>query len=239
MSFGIIIDVVLIGIIALCAYRGFRTGLIMSLIGIIAVVVAVYGANLIATTYSSEFTGIAEPFVSGLIDTAATKLLNTGASASGDTPKEALKAGEESDVLKVASSVLRELGLTEEVAGGIAEEVAMRERTVSAKMAETLAKFLSEKLCFVATFVISFALIMIITTALGNVLDLVFGLPGLETLNHVLGGVLGAGKGIVIVLVITLVCRYLGLLIGDELVNSSIMLRTLVESNALASILNL
>lgn len=239
MKIGLIIDLVLIGIIIFCAYRGFRTGLITSLVGIVAIVVAIYGANLIATTYSAEFTGIAEPFVSGLIDSAQAKILNYDPASGSDKPKEALKAGEESNVQKVTNSILRELGLSEEIAGDLADKVAKQESTVSASMSDTISKFLSERLCFIAAFVIGFALIMIITSAIGNMLDLVFGLPGLENINHILGGVLGAVKGIAIVLVITLMCRYMGMIIGDDIINDSFMLRSLVESNALASILNL
>ena len=51
---GLIIDIVLIAIVVFCAWRGFRAGLITSIIGVVAVVVAIYGANLIAATYSGE-----------------------------------------------------------------------------------------------------------------------------------------------------------------------------------------
>lgn len=239
MTIGLIIDIVLIGILVLCTYRGFKSGLITSIVGIIAVVVAIYGANLVATTYSPEFTGIAEPFVSGLIDSAQTKIMNYDPASSKEAPKVVLTEDEESDVTKVTVSILRELGLNEEIADSIADSVSKQENTVSIKMSETISRFLSEKLCFVAAFVITFALIMIICAAIGNVLDLVFGLPGLEALNHILGGILGAVKGIAIVLVITLVCRYLGIVLGEEIIDETFILKRLVDSNMLASILNL
>ncbi len=41
----IIMDVLLVGIIVLAAYRGFRKGIIASVIGLVSLVVAIYGAN--------------------------------------------------------------------------------------------------------------------------------------------------------------------------------------------------
>ena len=51
MAISIIMDVVLVGIIVLAAYRGFRKGIIASVIGIVSLVVAIYGANLLAVTF--------------------------------------------------------------------------------------------------------------------------------------------------------------------------------------------
>lgn len=239
LNISLIIDIVLVLIIAVCAYRGFRSGLITSIIGVLAVVVALYGANLIATTYSSEFTGIAEPFVSGLIDTAQQKILNYDPASSKETPKAPLTGTDLTNVEKVTNSVLVELGIGDDIAADIAENVAKQEEIVSAKMSETIAKFLSEKLCFIAAFIIGFALIMIICTAIGNVLDVVFGLPGLENLNHILGGVLGAVKGVAIVLVIALMCRYLGFIVGEDIMEETFLLKRLTDSNMIASIFNL
>jgi hypothetical protein len=64
----IIIDLLLIGILALCVWNGYRKGLILGISGILALVVAFYGANLIADTYSSEFISMVKPFIAGIVD---------------------------------------------------------------------------------------------------------------------------------------------------------------------------
>ena len=64
----IIIDLLLIGILALCVWNGYRKGLILGISGILALVVAFYGANLIAETYSSEFTSMGEHFIAVFVD---------------------------------------------------------------------------------------------------------------------------------------------------------------------------
>ena len=76
MAISIIMDVVLVGIIVLAAYRGFRKGIIASVIGIVSLVVAIYGANLLAVTFSGEFVGVLEPFVSGIVDSTEAKFVS-------------------------------------------------------------------------------------------------------------------------------------------------------------------
>lgn len=255
MLISIIMDLILVGIIALCAYRGFRSGFIASVIGVISVVVAIFGANLVATTFSGEFVGMLEPFVSGLVDTAEAKILNYDAAKPEEETAEESEEAEETEndnvpvaplpksdhnnAKKVSNSILKEFGLSDEIAEAIASEVTKITQTVNSQMTTSLTSLICEKLSFIALFIISFALIMILFTAVGNVLDLVFGLPGLENINHILGGILGAAKGIVIVVVICCLCRYLGLIIDKEIVENTWIMSRLMENNFIAHILNI
>ena len=239
----IIMDVLLVGIIVLAAYRGFRKGIIASVIGLVSLVVAIYGANLLAVTFSGEFVGVLEPFVSGIVDSTEAKILSYGsgseAEESGYVPAEPVNSEDAKNSYKVSYSVLKELGLDDKIADSIATEVTKVTDTVSSRMNSSLTQKICEKLSFLAVFVIAFALIMIIFAAIGNMLDLVFGLPGLENLNHILGGILGAAKGIAIVIVICCVCRYLGILIGAEIVENTWIMKRLMENNLIANLLKI
>ena len=66
-----IIDLVLLLIILLCAWRGFRNGLIAGILAVCAVLFSIYAADILADTYSGEFTKMLEPFVTGAVDTAS------------------------------------------------------------------------------------------------------------------------------------------------------------------------
>ncbi|MBQ4381411.1 MAG: CvpA family protein [Oscillospiraceae bacterium] len=246
---GLIIDIVLIAIVVFCAWRGFRAGLITSIIGVVAVVVAIYGANLIAATYSGEFVGMTEPFVSGLVDSVETKIMGYTPSAEEEdnetqdsntfVPVLPVLGEDAKNVLKVCTSVLRQMGLAPEIADRIASDVDDSVDTVSAGMNAQLTTALCEKLCFIGVFIVAFLLIMIIFTAIGNVLDLVFGLPGLENINHILGGLLGAVKGAAIVIVICCVLRYLGIVLTPAVLDSTFITKRLMESNLVADILKI
>ena len=54
----LIIDLILIAIVAFCAWNGYRKGFIMGISGILALIVAFYGAQIVADTYSQEFTSM-------------------------------------------------------------------------------------------------------------------------------------------------------------------------------------
>jgi hypothetical protein len=45
-----------------------KKGLIPGLLSIFVIIISLYGANIVAQTYSGEFTPVLEPFVSGIVD---------------------------------------------------------------------------------------------------------------------------------------------------------------------------
>lgn len=238
---GKVLDLILIGIILLAAWRGFRAGFINGICGILAVIVAVYGGNLISNTYSSEFTDMLEPFVSGVVESVEGKVIDSikGEGSDSFVPVYDLSQVTESDVGGVCIAVMRQLGISEGSAEKLSEEITKQADEVNSKMLDALTALLCERIAYIALFAISFLLIIIIFTAVGNILDLAFGLPGLENINHILGGVFGAAKGILIVLVITCVCRYMGILLKTDLLEGTIIMKRLIESNFIANLLQI
>ena len=75
---GIVIDIVLALIVILFVWRGYKNGLIISLVGALALVIAFAGANIVARTFSDEFSGMLEPFVGGVVDKAVSGVLMGG-----------------------------------------------------------------------------------------------------------------------------------------------------------------
>ena len=60
-----IIDLVLLGILILCAWDGYKKGLIMGVVSILIFAISVYGANLLANTFSFDVVPAMKPFASG------------------------------------------------------------------------------------------------------------------------------------------------------------------------------
>ncbi len=243
MSF--ILDILLLAIIGLCGWRGFRTGIINGVCGILAVIVAIYGANLVAKTFADDFTTMLEPFIMGVVDSSIDDI--TGISDSTDTEltREEIDAfletvqneNGEFDVHNVSMEVLRRLGLTDSAAEGIADEMAQEHDRVSFDFISDLGEKLCGRLAFVAVFAVAFILISIVFMVIGNIFDLSFGLPGHENLNHITGAALGVIKGILVVVVIACIFRYLGLLMPDGLISGTWIFEGLIGSNKLADIL--
>ena len=250
-----ILDGLVVLIALLCAWRGWRKGIIGGLCSILAVVVAFYGANLIATTYSSEFTGVVEPFSNGIVDSVINKV--TGKNDSGEEQSEEGKEeGEEEgskkwelvvplsdeeklDVYSVSFSALRQLGFHEEVASSIAKKAAEVSNLVNSDLSQFLAERLSSVIAYVAVFVIAFVLISILFVVLGNILDLVFELPGIELVNRFLGLALGLGKAFCILQFLGFLTRYIGIVIPEKSVAATYFFKYFVEYNYLAAFLGI
>lgn len=219
----IIIDLVLIAIVAYCAWNGYRKGFIMGISGILALVIAFYGAQIVADTYSQEFTSMLKPFVSGIVDGAV-----------ADVQEENSQQYNDNDVYGVTYDALGNIGVLKTAAEDIAQEISERVERTGQTMREEIVNVLCSKIAYVLTAVVVFLLILIVFTVLANILNLAFKMPGLEAINEIAGGAFGFVKGAVIIVTIAWVMRYLGVLIDEDIVNKTILLEWLMEHNLVA-----
>ncbi len=216
----LIIDLILIAIVAFCAWNGYRKGFIMGISGILALIVAFYGAQIVADTYSQEFTSMLKPFVSGVVD-AAVADVQIGGEDGYDNE----------EVYEVTYDALGNIGILKSAAQDIANEIAERVERTGQTMREEIVSVLCSKIAYVLTSVIVFLLILIVFTVIANILNLAFKMPGLEFINETLGALFGFAKGAIIVVAIAWVMRYLGVLVDEDIVNKTILLEWLMEHN--------
>ncbi len=240
----LILDVLVVGIAILCAWRGWRKGIIGGLCAILAVVVSFYGANLIASTYSSEFTGVVQPFANGIVDSVVGRVTGKETETSEDDEEGSsrswtilvpLSAEEKNDTYSVAFSALRQVGFHEDVAAELAKSASEVASYVNSDLSDFLADKLSGVAAFVAVFIIAFILISILFAVVGNVLDLVFELPGIEFINRLLGLALGLVKAFCILQFFGFIARYAGLVLPEKAVQSTLFFKYFVDYNYLAS----
>lgn len=243
----IIIDVVLVLIVAFSAWRGFKNGFIRGIFGILAIIIAIYGANLVAKTYSGEFTGMLEPFVSGVVDKALTDVLHTDVepekqdtapadgkvTAADDTAQAQIKS-----VYEISYTAMRTIGLSESAAKIIAEKVGGEMDSIGTHLSSNLTGTLSDALAYIAVFTVAFILIAIIFAVIGNIFNLAFSIPGIESADKIIGLILGILKGLLIVFTLAVVVRYIGLL-SSETVEKTTILKYILNVNPLANILGI
>ena len=105
-----IIDIVLLLILIGCAWKGYRNGLIPGIFMLLALFASLYGAKLVAETYSEEFTSTLEPFASGMTDRAMRELED----------EDVLKGN---DVYAASKAILEEIGFMGSAAENIAGEL--------------------------------------------------------------------------------------------------------------------
>jgi uncharacterized membrane protein required for colicin V production len=224
----LLIDLAIIGVVVFCAWRGFKSGLIRGVFGVVTLVVALIFANIAANAYSEEFTGMLTPFVGGIVDTALAEMVTENIAF------EEVEHENESDEFRSAYTVLRMIGLPVSAAIRVAEQAVDEETDES--LSDVIAARLSSAMAFIAVFGIAFILLAIVFAVIGNLISIVFALPGLKLVDIIAGVAFGVVKGLLIVLAIATVVRYYGLLAVDML-ESTTVLNYLANNNFVANLL--
>ncbi len=223
-----IIDLVLLLIILLCAWRGFRNGLIAGILAVCAVLFSIYAADILADTYSGEFTKMLEPFVTGVVDTASSSVEDYYA-----------EKGTEPTVYETTIRTLKGVGLMKSAAENVAKDIAEEQTETGPVLRRAIVDKLCSVAAYVLTYIIMFVLLIIIFAVIGNLFNLAFKLPGLELINGVLGTLLGLAKGLIYAFAIAWVLRFIGMLLPEEKVNGTILLKWLMETCPLVGFLGL
>ncbi|HHU04939.1 MAG TPA: CvpA family protein [Clostridiales bacterium] len=230
MLLSIIIDVVLLVILALFIIGGYKKGFVKAVSGIIALVIAFYGAGFVAGKYSHNFTPMLEPFISGIVDKSV-----------AETREEYIEAGEmpdeENELDTIGMGSLLNLGIFRGTAAKIIEDLKENFSHAGQSFKTAVANKLTESVTYILTFIVVFLLIIILFAILANLINLAFRLPGLDILNSAGGIVLGAVKGLLVLFAIAWAMRYLGKVFPEDTLNKTYILSFLMSNNLLTAFL--
>lgn len=241
-----LINCLLAFIIVLSAWRGYKKGIIVGLCGILALVVSIYGANLVATAYTGDYTSILDPFVSGYVETATGVVTD---SAEGDETEEGEEDGnaltkayvqlsedEKQDVRSVTFAVMRQCGVSTHAANKIADEFAEEHTEINYDLTNHMGAYLTERITFIMLFAVVFIIIYIVFVVLENVLNLTFSIPTSmgAIVDHAGGVLMGFIRALILLSVAGCVMRYLGMFIGVERVDKTWLLNLFVNSEFIA-----
>ena len=195
MDNAIIIDVVFAGVLVVGYAVGAKRGLFKSLMGLVVVFAAMLGAALIANI-------VTPPVVDLLCPKIEEKMVTQFLDEHGEELDE---AEEQKNTLV---DTLRSLGLPEELMEKLilpAQQAAgnLKERVTEAyreAISESIRSIVTETV-HAAALLISFLLLSIVLRFAVRVLDHVFDLPVLDTVNNVGGGVVGVAEAAMLLFV--------------------------------------
>ena len=219
MAIKAIIDLVLLGILIICVWSGYKKGIIMGIGGILCIIIAVYGANLLANSFSYDVVPALRPFANGYTET----MMNGSDSAvmkrmgwDGSTYRvEDLVEMYPNRKLEFCSTCYQVLGFDENLSDRMAEKAVTYARESGAGIRTAVGQILCETVSYAACFLVAFLLILIILTVIGNLPNLSYKLPRFDILNDILGAVLGLVTGLMFCAVVVWLLRFLGKLIGS------------------------
>lgn len=209
MSF-VIFDVVILILLLLTAWKGYRRGFVLTLCSLLAVFVAFIGATVISSQLARPMSRLIQP----ALERSITQVLEEQTHAvlprlrpprplspalsdafSGEEGQEGeedwlaqLPLDEVLDALQ-ASSLYQHFiqPIQDAIQDGVME--------VTTSAARAVADYLALELTRMFLFLVSFALVLLLWLLLSRVLDLACKLPVLSTLNHWSGAALGLVKG--------------------------------------------
>ena len=193
----IIIDLVLLLIVALCIWNGYKSGLIGGIAGILAIIIALLAGSMLSSNYAFEAIPVLEPFVDGYIDSQSTRneVLAEMGYDSTDLSLEDVLESDSSLRYDFAYFCIRQVGFSEQRAEELAERAVRYSDQTESDM----------------------------TSSIGN---LVFRLPdSLQLLDELGGALVGFVKGFLYCVLLCWLLSFLGLVIGRETLESTLLAR--------------
>lgn len=228
----IIYDIVILAVVAFFLWRGASKGLVLSLCGLLAVVVAFVGSSLLASSLAPKIGAALEPKFAAAIEEQLDKQIANSVPRPGDTAPAAPEDFPLQDVLEA----LRGMGLYEDLIGSIDKAVNDGMLDVAASAAAAVAAAIAQSVAYMVVFLICFILIMIAWTLLAHGLDLVTKLPGLNALNKAGGAAIGLVKAVIILFIAAWLLRYSGSFIPEEAVQQTHLLKFFMTTNPMTLI---
>ena len=233
-----IVNLTLLVIIAVCAWSGYKKGIVMGIGGIIVIVVSLYGANLLSNTFSYEVIPVLRPFVSGYMETQlrASVYLRLGIDpeVGSNYPLDELLATNPTIIHGVVSNSVRSLGIYANTADAIAQESEKYASDNDVSYHDALGEVMCVKISYAGGFIIGFLLILITLTVIGNLPNFSYELPEFDIVNNIVGTALGVITGLMFCFVTVWILKFAGKLIGENTLHSAGIASWLVRIDLVA-----
>lgn len=218
-----IIDIILLIIIALCTWSGYKRGLIGGVASLLAIIISLLGGSIVAAAYSHEVVPAFEPFLDGYVDSGKMRdsVLEKMGYGDSDYSLEDILAADSSLRHDYAYETLRQVGMYSQRAEEMATEAVALADASGMSMTDSVVAILCDTVTYLIAVAVSFLLLLILIVAVGNMFNLSFRLPNMENVDEIGGAVLGFAEGFVYCVLLCWVLSYMGLIIGRDTMNGT------------------
>ena len=247
MSLTTIINLVLIVIIVVCAWQGFKKGIIMGIIGVLVIILSLYGARLLSDTFSYEIIPVMKPFVSGFIDT---RVEDTGYAVLGYEPDEngvydvtqsladMLKSLPESR-REIARWTYHDLGFYDSFAEDLADRTIAYSDQNNLDISTSITYMLCQTVSWYGGFLLGFILLFTAMTVIVNLPNLSFKLPYLGIINDLGGLAIGIFTGLIFCSLLLWLMQFAGALLPEDTLREARIAAWFLDENILTNYITL
>ena len=237
----VILTLLFLGIILFCGWTGYKKGMIMGVGSLLIFVVSVYFANLLSTTFSGEVVDALRPFASGyveteIVDKVVRPALGIDMTNLSVTDFLAANPGKEQQFSQL---IFENMGIYETTAEQMSNEAVLYSQQFGWGIEDSAVEILCIRVAYAAGFILSFIMIIIVLTAIGNLPNLSFKIPGFDTLNDISGAILGIAQGFCLCLFIAWGLKFTGIIISQDILSDTGLVSWFMSRTVLVNILGI
>ena len=237
-----VVNILLFAIIIICAWKGFKKGIIMGVVGVLVLILSLFGAQLLSDTFSYEVIPVLKPFVAGY---AEGKVEETAFMVFGFEPDvngEYHVSRSVSDLVSeqpearfdISDLVYRGLGLYSPIADEMAQKTVAYADQNNADLQSSVVAILCQSITWYGGFLIAFILLFAVMTVAVNLLNLSFRIPYIGVINDVGGLVIGVAVGFLFCALVVWVLQFVGILLPEQSLSESGIAGWFLDKNLLA-----
>ncbi len=222
----IVIDLVLLAIVIISVWSGYKKGFIIGIANLLGIIVSLYAAVLVSSAFSYDVVPVLRPFVSGYMERQMSDtVLEDMDLANTDLSYEDILAGDPALRHEFCTASYESVGIWGDAADQMATEAEEYADANGAQVSEAVIEVLCERLCFVAGVTLLFLIFLIALMAIANIPNLSYRIPNMDLLNDAGGAAMGFINGVCYCCLIAWLLRFLGLIIGMDTFQSTLLAR--------------
>ena len=223
----LVIDLVLLAIIALCTWKGYKKGLVGNIISLFIIMVALLGGTMLSKAYSGEVIPALRPFISGYVDSQKTrdKIIENMGFETGNYSLEDIIARDPSLRYDYAYEAMLHIGFYEKTSEKLAVDAVSFSEEQDVNMTDAVVEVMCETMTYVLGLTVAFLMILILLVAVGNLFNLSLRLPNMETVDEIGGSILGFIKGFLYCVLLCWLLSFLGAVLGRNTLYNTTLAR--------------
>ena len=243
MTVNSIINILLIAILVICVWQGYKKGIIMGIIEVLVIILSLYGAQLLSDTYSYEVIPVLKPFVSGYMEN---QLESATYETFGYTPNDQgqydvprsmtdLLAEQPERRQTVVTKAYQSLGLYDTLVYTMTDRTMTYVQDNNASLASAVSTITCQSICWYGGLVLAFIILFTLLTVLVNLPNLSFKLPYVGIVNDIGGIGIGIFTGFLFCSIVVWVLQFAGLLLPEATLRTTGLAAFFLDQNLLAN----
>lgn len=220
----VLVDVIAVFFLIFFALRGRKRGLIRTLTGILALVIAFWGAGILAQQTSPY---LSSKYVEPWIYNAVLPTVSESQSVTAVPDSEA-------EVTETLGGAFKEIGIPRGAIQSFFNDFVINLTDSLEHIVENASKSIGYKLTYAILFLLYFLLLYLLLRLAAKLVELLAKIPGINFVNKTLGLLLGLISGYLVVLILSFILTTTGVFLTPQLVSETYVLQYLVNFSPLS-----